>query len=300
MTNALPTIANPPRVRIAPPTGIAPTVNVTAPISHHVESLESEPAAAPVAVAPIIQVQDLSLLYGNVAAVQHVTLDIPRYRVTALIGPSGCGKSTFLRCLNRMNDFIPNARTSGRVLFQNQDIYAREINPIRLRRYIGMVFQRSNPFPQSIYDNVAFGLRLHKMGRAETIHDQVELALRKVGLWDEVKDRLNQNAVTLSGGQQQRLCIARAIAIKPQVLLMDEPASALDPIATAKIEELILQLKEDYTIVIVTHNLQQAGRCSDYTAFFYMGQLIEFDATENIFGQPAAEATEAYINGRFG
>ncbi|PTY02413.1 phosphate ABC transporter ATP-binding protein [Verrucomicrobia bacterium LW23] len=251
-------------------------------------------------IPPILDIHGLSLFYGNTQALQSIQMQIPRNCVTAFIGPSGCGKSSLLRCLNRMNDFVPNMRIAGRILFQNQDIYAPQINPIRLRRYIGMVFQRSNPFPQSIFENVAFGLRLHKLGTGTEINDKVEEALRKVGLWDEVKDRLHTNALNLSGGQQQRVCIARAIAIQPQVLLMDEPASALDPIATARIEELILQLKEDYTIVIVTHNLQQAGRCSDYTAFFYLGHLIEHDTTENIFSQPREEATEAYINGRFG
>ena len=251
-------------------------------------------------VPPILDIHGLSLFYGSTQALHGINMQIPRNCVTAFIGPSGCGKSSLLRCLNRMNDFVPDMRIAGRILFQNQDIYAPQINPTRLRRYIGMVFQRSNPFPQSIFDNVAFGLRLHKMGNAATIRDQVEEALRKVALWDEVKDRLNTNALNLSGGQQQRVCLARAIAVQPQVLLMDEPASALDPIATAKIEELILQLREHYTIVIVTHNLQQAGRCSDYTAFFYLGHLMEHDTTENIFSSPREEATEAYINGRFG
>jgi len=252
------------------------------------------------ALPPIIQVEHLSLFYGRHQALNDVTMQIPRQAVTAFIGPSGCGKSSLLRCFNRMNDFIPKTRVTGRVFFQNQDIYDQQINPIRLRRYIGMVFQRSNPFPQSIFDNVAFGLRLHRLGTPQEIGQQVEICLQKVGLWEEVKDRLKMNALNLSGGQQQRLCLARAISINPQVLLMDEPASALDPVATAKIEELILNLKQDYTIVIVTHNMQQAGRVSDYTAFFYMGQLVEFDAKENIFSSPKEEATEAYINGRFG
>ncbi len=249
---------------------------------------------------PIFNIQALSLYYSARRVLENVSLNIPRQSVTALIGPSGCGKSSLLRCLNRMNDFIPQTRVTGRILFQNQDIYAQEINTVQLRRYIGMVFQKSNPFPRSIFENIAFGLRLHDLAKGNALKDEVEACLTRVGLWTEVKDRLNQNALTLSGGQQQRLCIARAISVRPQVLMMDEPASALDPVATATIEELILALKAEFSVIIVTHNLQQAGRVAEQTAFFYNGQLVEYDLTENMFSNPKNPSTEAFLNGRFG
>lgn len=249
----------------------------------------------------VLDIQGLNLFYGKHQVLHGVSLPVRKNRVTAFIGPSGCGKSSLLRCLNRMNDLIPHTAVSGEIRFHGLDIYSPGINSIRLRRHIGMVFQRSNPFPKSIFENVAYGIRLHKLAAGKTeLEGMVRHSLERVALWDEVKDRLNQNALNLSGGQQQRLCIARSIAIQPQVLLMDEPASALDPIATAKIEELIAELKQDYSIVIVTHNLQQAGRCSDFTAFLYMGHLIEFNSTEGIFTRPAHIYTENYINGRFG
>jgi len=251
--------------------------------------------------AAAMETQKLSVHYGETQTLHEVSMPVFSNAVTALIGPSGCGKSTLLRCMNRMNDQVRNAKVSGTVRFFGQDIYAREINPVRLRRHIGMVFQRSNPFPKSVFENVAYGIRLHRLAQSRSeLEAMVEHSLRRVGLWDEVSDRLNANALNLSGGQQQRLCIARTIAINPEVILMDEPASALDPIATSKVEELIVQLKQHYTIVIVTHNLQQAGRISDFTAFLYMGHLIEFDNTEVIFSTPSSEYTENYITGRFG
>ena len=251
--------------------------------------------------APLIEIENLSLHYRDAQALFSIGLPIVQNAVTALIGPSGCGKSSLLRCINRMNDAIPGARVSGAVRLLGQDIYDKSVDPNRLRRHVGMVFQRSNPFPQSIHANVAYGIHLHKLARTRNeMQDMVEASLQRVGLWDEVKDRLNENALNLSGGQQQRLCIARAIAVNPRVVLMDEPGSALDPLATARIEELIGVLKQDYTIVIVTHNLQQAGRCSDYTAFLYMGYLIEYDYTDRLFSNPANENTENYISGRFG
>ncbi|HAB15264.1 MAG TPA: phosphate ABC transporter ATP-binding protein PstB [Verrucomicrobiota bacterium] len=267
------------------------------------------PVTAPVAsslpppdqtTAPIIETRDLSLFYGASQALKNISLKIPEKLVTAFIGPSGCGKSTFLRCFNRMNDLIDSVRITGRCEIGQHDIFSPEVDVIELRKRVGMVFQRSNPFPKSIYDNIAYGLRLHGItGKAE-IEGIVEKSLRGAALWDEVKDRLHQSALGLSGGQQQRLCIARAIAIQPQILLMDEPASALDPIATMKIEELILELKKDFTIVIVTHNMQQATRISDYTAFFYIGELIEYDLTSKVFTNPAKKQTEDYVTGRFG
>jgi len=260
-----------------------------------VEPAVSEPSAT------TMDVERLSVHYGDQQILNEITLPVFSNAVTALIGPSGCGKSTLLRCLNRMNDQIRSARVEGSVRFLGHDIYGPEVNPIRLRRHIGMVFQQSNPFPKSIFENVAYGIRLHRLASSKgELAAMVEHSLRRVGLWDEVHDRLNTNALDLSGGQQQRLCIARTIAVKPRVILMDEPASALDPIATSKVEELITLLKADYTIVIVTHNLQQAGRISDYTAFLYMGHLIEFDSTEALFSRPSNEYTENYITGRFG
>jgi phosphate transport system ATP-binding protein len=242
----------------------------------------------------------LNFYYGTSQALHDITLDFLTNRVTALIGPSGCGKSTLLRCLNRMNDLIALSRVQGDVLLDGEDIYAPTIDVVEIRRRIGMVFQKPNPFPKTIFDNVAYGLRVNGINDKATITEGVEQSLRQAVLWEEVKDRLDDSALGLSGGQQQRLCIARALAVEPEVLLMDEPASALDPIATQKIEELIRQLKEKYTIVIVTHNMQEAARVSDYTAFLYLGKLIEFNETERIFTRPNEKQTEDYITGRFG
>ena len=249
-------------------------------------------------VETALETRELSVHYGDKAAIKGISLSIPRHRVVAFIGPSGCGKSTLLRCFNRMNDLVPSARVSGEVLFRGQNLYASDVDPVEVRRRIGMVFQKPNPFPKSIYDNVAFGLRIN--GFKDDIGERVEQSLRAAALWDEVKDRLDDNALGLSGGQQQRLCIARALAVEPDILLMDEPASALDPIASGRIEDLIGDLKRDYTIVIVTHNMQQAARVSDFTAFLYIGELIEYAETERLFTNPAHERTEAYITGRFG
>jgi len=250
--------------------------------------------------APLIECERINLHYGPAQALKDITLTIGERHVTAFIGPSGCGKSTFLRCFNRMNDLIDSVRITGAVKIGGQDIYGRDVDVIELRKRVGMVFQKSNPFPKSIHENVAYGLRLHGMkGRAE-LDAAIERSLRGAALWDEVKDRLHASALGLSGGQQQRLCIARAIAIRPEIILMDEPASALDPIATAKIEELIVELKREFTIVIVTHNMQQAARISDYTAFFYLGELIEFDRTAKMFTNPSKKQTEDYVTGRFG
>ncbi len=245
-------------------------------------------------------VRDLSCWYSAFKALHSINMDIPDNRVTALIGPSGCGKSTFLRWINRMNDLIPGARVEGKLELHGLDLLSRELDVVDLRRRVGMVFQKPNPFPKSIYDNVAFGPRLHRKMRKSETDDLVERSLRKGALWDEVKDRLNQSALGLSGGQQQRLCIARAIAVSPEVLLMDEPCSALDPQATLRIEELIRDLREQYTIVIVTHNMQQAARVSDQTAFFYEGKLIEAGKTLDIFTNPQNKQTEEYVTGRFG
>ncbi|HSK17928.1 MAG TPA: phosphate ABC transporter ATP-binding protein PstB [Longimicrobiales bacterium] len=245
-----------------------------------------------------LEARDLSVLYGETRAVKSISIKIPDRQVVAFIGPSGCGKSTLLRCFNRMNDLVPGARIEGEALFQGTNLYGEGVDPVDVRRRIGMVFQKPNPFPKSIHDNIAFGPRIN--GFRGNMDELVEQSLRKAALWDEVKDRLNDSALALSGGQQQRLCIARALAVEPEVLLMDEPASALDPIATQKIEELIYELKQDYTVVIVTHNMQQAARVSDYTAFLYMGELIEYGQTDGLFTNPAEERTEAYITGRFG
>jgi phosphate transport system ATP-binding protein len=247
-----------------------------------------------------LHTKDLNLHYGTKRALKDVSLDMKAYKVTALIGPSGCGKSTFLRSLNRMNDTIENVRIEGSVFVDNVDIYNKKVDEVQLRKKVGMIFQRSNPFPKSIYDNIAYGPRIHGIRDKARLDEIVETCLRKAAIWDEVKDELRKSALALSGGQQQRLCIARALAVEPEVLLMDEPASALDPIATAKIEELIYELKSTYTIVIVTHNMQQAARVSDYTAFFYMGSVVEFDATERIFTSPKEKQTEDYVTGRFG
>lgn len=249
---------------------------------------------------PKIRVRDLQLHYGAKHALRNIDMDIEPNKVTALIGPSGCGKSTFLRCLNRMNDLIESAKITGKVEFDGQDVYAKDVDPVLLRRKVGMIFQRSNPFPKSIYENIAYGPRIHGIKDKATLDSIVEKSLRGAALWDEVKDDLAKSGMALSGGQQQRLCIARAIAVDPEVLLMDEPASALDPIATAKIEELIWQLKETYTIVIVTHSMHQASRVSDSTAFFYMGEMVEMGPTQKIFTSPSQKRTEDYITGRFG
>jgi phosphate transport system ATP-binding protein len=257
----------------------------------------SEPVGPP---ADLIQVDRLSLYYGPARALKEINLPIKERLVTAFIGPSGCGKSTLLRCFNRMNDLIDSVRIEGRILIGGQDIHSREVDVIELRKRVGMVFQRSNPFPKSIFENIAYGLRLQGIRSRSELEGIVERSLQGAALWDEVKDRLHASALGLSGGQQQRLCIARAIAIRPSIILMDEPASALDPIATAKIEDLILDLKKEFTIVIVTHNMQQAARISDHTAFFYLGELIEFDDTRKIFTNPARKQTEDYVTGRFG
>jgi phosphate transport system ATP-binding protein len=256
---------------------------------------------AKTAADPKIDVQALSFYYGAKRALQDITIRIAPNVVTAFIGPSGCGKSTFLRTLNRMNDVIPATRVEGKVLIAGEDVYAAGVDVVHLRRRVGMVFQKSNPFPKSIFENVAYGLRINGMARNKAdLADRVEESLRQAALWDEVKDRLHESALAMSGGQQQRLCIARALAIRPEVLLMDEPASALDPIATQRIEELIYELKKTYTIVIVTHNMQQAARVSDCTAFFWLGTLVETGATDQIFTAPREKLTEDYVTGRFG
>jgi phosphate transport system ATP-binding protein len=248
-----------------------------------------------------ISVRDLNFFYGRAQALHNISLNIPERMVMAFIGPSGCGKSTFLRTLNRMNDTIPGTRAEGYVEIDGRDIYAPGTDVVELRRKVGMVFQKSNPFPKSIFDNVAYGLRINRMASGKTdMNERVEKALTDAALWPEVKDRLKSSALSLSGGQQQRLCIARALAVRPEVILMDEPASALDPIATQKIEELIVELKKEYTIVIVTHNMQQAARVSDQTAFFWLGKLVEVNDTERMFTNPFEKLTEDYITGRFG
>jgi phosphate transport system ATP-binding protein len=249
---------------------------------------------------PILQVKDLDLWYGAHQALHSVSMDIPEKSITAFIGPSGCGKSTFLKTLNRMNDLVPGVKITGEVRYRGGDIYAPGTDVCRLRREIGMVFQKPNPFPMSIYDNIAYGPRTHGIRSKARLDELVERSLRGAAIWDEVKDRLKKNALGLSGGQQQRLCIARALAVEPAVLLMDEPTSALDPISTSRIEELTMELKERYTIVIVTHNMQQAVRISDRTAFFLLGELVEYGATEQVFSAPAEKRTEDYITGRFG
>ena len=248
----------------------------------------------------IITVKDLCLWYGSHKALKDININIPDQSITALIGPSGCGKSTFLKTLNRMNDLIPDVKITGDVRYQGQDIFGADVDVSQLRREIGMVFQKPNPFPMSIYDNIAYGPRTHGIKNKAQLDEIVERSLRDAAIWDEVKDRLKKNALGLSGGQQQRLCIARALAVEPNVLLMDEPTSALDPISTSKIEELAMELKEKYTIVIVTHNMQQAVRISDNTAFFLLGELVEYDNTEKLFSTPEDQRTEDYITGRFG
>src|SRR4051794_5992621 len=262
---------------------------------------------APARREPVFDIGGLTVAYGKSVAVKDVSIDIYKNAITAMIGPSGCGKSTVLRCLNRMNDLVASARVDGKVLYHGVDLYGRDVDPIEVRRRVGMVFQRPNPFPKSIYDNVAYGLRI--LGMKDNLDDRVEQALKRAALWDEVKSRLKRSALGLSGGQQQRLCIARAIAVQPDVILLDEPASALDPISTSAIEDLMDELKRDYTLVIVTHNMQQAARVAEMTAFFSLdvkedgsrnGILVEYDSTEKIFTQPADKRTEGYVTGRFG
>ena len=251
-------------------------------------------------MSDIITVEGLDLWYGSTQALHHVSMDIPEKSITALIGPSGCGKSTFLKTLDRMNDLVPGVRIEGTVRYDGKDIFAADVDVNELRRQVGMVFQKPNPFPMSIYDNVAYGPRTHGVRNRAKLDEIVEQSLRSAAIWDEVKDRLKKNALGLSGGQQQRLCIARALTVEPRVLLMDEPTSALDPISTSKIEDLAMELKKRYTIVIVTHNMQQALRISDRTAFFLLGELIEYDDTEKMFSTPTQKKTEDYITGRFG
>jgi phosphate transport system ATP-binding protein len=248
----------------------------------------------------VLEIQGLSFYYGSTPALQDILLSIPRKRVTAFIGPSGCGKSTLLRCFNRMNDLIENVRTVGNIKLDGEEINAPDIDVIHLRRRIGMVFQKSNPFPKSIYENVVYGLRIVGVRNKSVLDETVEKSLHAAALWDEVKDRLHESALRLSGGQMQRLCIARAIAVNPEVILMDEPCSALDPIATSRVEDLIHELKQAYTVIIVTHNMQQAARVSDYTALLYMGELVEFDETDRMFTTPVKQQTQDYITGRFG
>jgi phosphate transport system ATP-binding protein len=247
-----------------------------------------------------VKVNDLSLWYGANRALKNISMEIPERKVTAFIGPSGCGKSTFLRTLNRMNDLIDNVTIEGEVYVDNINIYDRNIDVVNLRKKVGMIFQKSNPFAKSVYDNIAFGPRINGISQKNILDEIVERSLKQAAIWDEVKDRLFNSALSLSGGQQQRICIARSLAVNPEIILMDEPASALDPISTSKIEELIHDLKQEYTIIIVTHNMQQAARTSDITAFFYMGDLVEMNKTEVIFSNPAKKQTEDYISGRFG
>jgi phosphate transport system ATP-binding protein len=293
MTTVLP--PNPPAQKALPPREAAPSglraIDPPAPS-------DGEAAAPP--GATLIAAEAVSVFYGDFEAIKKVSLTIPQNRVVAFIGPSGCGKSTFLRSINRLNDLIPGCRVTGRLVIGRRNIYDPGVDLVSLRRQVGLVFQKPNPFPKSVYENIAYGPRLQGIRRRGVLDERVEDCLRKAALWEEVKDRLHQSALGLSGGQQQRLCIARALATKPRVLLMDEPASALDPIATAKIEDLISQLKSTYTIVIVTHNMQQAARVSDFTAFFYLGRLIEYDRTATIFTNPANKQTEDYVTGRFG
>jgi len=259
-----------------------------------------DPKRKQIVTAPKIRIRDLNFFYGEFQGLKRITMDVPENKVTAFIGPSGCGKSTLLRTLNRMYDLYPRQRAEGEILFNGANILRPKLDLNLLRAKIGMVFQKPTPFPMSIYDNIAFGVRLYEHLPKAHMDERVEWALRKAALWEEVKDKLNQSGLSLSGGQQQRLCIARGIAVKPEVLLLDEPTSALDPISTAKIEELVSELTQDYTIVMVTHNMQQAARVSDYTAYMYLGELIEFDATDTIFIKPRNQATEDYITGRFG
>ena len=258
------------------------------------------PEKAKTVLDPLVEVENLSLFYGTKQALRDINMNIPRKKVTAFIGPSGCGKSTLLRCFNRLNDLIDGCRIEGDISINGKNIFDPGVDITDLRKRVGMVFQKSNPFPKSIYENVAYGARISGINKKSTLDDLVEKNLKRAALWDEVNDRLNDSAMGLSGGQQQRLCIARAIAVEPDVLLMDEPCSALDPIATAKIEDLVTELKEKYTMVIVTHHMQQAARVSDYTAFMYIGDIVEFDTTEKIFLNPAKKHTEDYVSGKFG
>ena len=285
----LPTAVSPSTDRVHG--GDGPVRRPEVPASHRVD-----PATE---TDPVFRIENLSVRYVSFLAIDGVTMDIFGNQITAVIGPSGCGKSTFIRCLNRMNELIPGTQVEGRISYHDQDLYGPGVDPIEVRRRIGMVFQKPNPFPKSIYDNVSFGPRVNGM-KPSSMDDLVEESLRRAALWDEVKDKLKKSALSLSGGQQQRLCIARAIAVRPDVILMDEPCSALDPIATVKIEELIYSLKERYTIVIVTHNLQQAARVSDKTAFFWLGRLVEYGRTAEMFTNPGEKLTEDYITGRFG
>ena len=258
---------------------------------------------------PIIEIKDLNVHFGENHALKNVTMSLDKNQITAIIGPSGCGKSTYIRCINRMNDLIPGCKVEGEIVVDGSNIYAKDVDPVDIRKKIGMVFQKPNPFPKSIFENVAYAPKIHglvqkdgksKKATKNELEETVEWSLRRAALWEEVKDRLGKSAYTLSGGQQQRLCIARALAIKPEIILFDEPCSALDPIATAKIEDLLIDLKKDYTVVIVTHNMQQAARVSDKTAYFYIGELIEYGITEQIFEKPTKELTEKYITGRMG
>ena len=274
-------------------------------LSGRVRSETSAANVSPVAdtgpdVQPLIEMRELNVWYGSQQALFDIAMDVLGRSVTAIIGPSGCGKSTLLRCINRMNDLVDGCRVTGSLWLEGEDVYGQKVDPVAVRRHIGMVFQKPNPFPKSVYENVAFGLRVRPRRRDRRLDEIVESALRRAFLWDEVKDKLQERGTSLSGGQQQRLCIARALAVEPQVLLMDEPCSALDPIATGRIEDLIADLKRDYAIVIVTHNMQQASRVGDYTAFLHLGKLIEYDTSSNIFQKPANELTERYITGRFG
>jgi phosphate transport system ATP-binding protein len=286
-------------------TAIMEPASSAAPAAPTTRSLATPPRPAGAAAAEptqtLIDIKDLDFYYGAKQALFDINLQIPDKRVTAFIGPSGCGKSTLLRCLNRMNDLIDGTAVKrGSIVVRGIDINGPTVDPIELRKRVGMVFQKSNPFPKSIYENITYGLRIQGVNNKTRLDEVVEKSLRGAALWDEVKDRLHESGLSLSGGQQQRLCIARTIAVEPEVILMDEPCSALDPIATAKVEELIHELKKQFTIIIVTHSMQQAARCSDMTAFFYMGKLVEFDATHNIFMNPKNPQTEAYVSGRFG
>ncbi len=273
----------------------APEVNGAAPAPKTKKPEKAKPVPD-----PLVEVEDLSLFYGAKQALRDINMNIPRRQVTAFIGPSGCGKSTMLRCFNRLNDLIDDCRIEGEISINGKSIFDSDVDITDLRKRVGMVFQKSNPFPKSIYENVAYGARIAGTKKKSVLDDIVEKNLKRAALWDEVNDRLSDSAMSLSGGQQQRLCIARAIAVEPDVLLMDEPCSALDPVATAKIEDLITELKSKFTIVIVTHNMQQAARVSDYTAFMYIGDIVEFDTTEKIFLNPAKKHTEDYVSGKFG
>ncbi len=287
--------------KLAPKTPEMPIISADASSNNHQQqNLQLGQSVEPQNKTAAITISQLDFFYGDAHVLHNISLDIPKNQITAFIGPSGCGKSTLLRCINRLNDLVEGARVEGRIEIQRRNVYDTDIDVIDLRKNIGMVFQKSNPFPKSIYENVAYGPRIAGMRKRADLDEIVEKSLRGAALWDEVKDRLGDNALGLSGGQQQRLCIARAIAVQPQIILMDEPCSALDPIATAKIEELMLQLKANYTIVIVTHNMQQAARVSEHTAFLWLGKLIEYDDTNKIFTNPREKLTEDYITGRFG